>query len=110
MRALAQSVGNHYKTMKTFVLTFLIFILSTNFKGAEIGDTTNYIQYHKQIIDAEKLIGEENFKAALSQYENVFSTYKFVFLRDYQVAAQLALFLNDKQKAFYYVKKGISAG
>ena len=96
--------------MKTFILTFLTFLLSTNLKGAEIEEIIDYLHYHKQIVEAEKLIGEENFKAALSKYENVFDTYEFVFLRDYQVAAQLALFLNDKQKAFHYVKEGISAG
>ncbi|WP_146140098.1 hypothetical protein [Cecembia rubra] len=96
--------------MKTFILTYLILLLSTNLKSAQIDETKDYLQYHKQIIEAEKLIGEENFKAALSQYENVFDTYEFVFLRDYQVAAQLALFLNDKQKALHYVKEGISAG
>lgn len=88
----------------------MIFLFFTNLKGAEIEETKDYLQYHKQIIEAEKLIGEENFKAALSQYENVFDNYEFVFLRDYQVAAQLALFLNDKQKALHYIKEGISAG
>lgn len=95
--------------MKTFILTSLIF-LSVNAKGAEIEETMDYLQYHQQIIEAEKLISEENFNAALSQYERVFDTHDFVFLRDYQVAAQLALFLNDKKKAFHFIKEGILAG
>lgn len=95
--------------MKTFFLAFLVFLF-TNLRAAEIEKTTDYLQYHQQITEAERLIGEEDFKAALSQYEDVFDTYEFVFLRDYQVAAQLALFLNDKQKSFHYLKKGILAG
>ena len=89
---------------------FLIFLFPLVSTGAEINDTTDYFQYHRHIIEAEKLIGEYEFKEALNKYENVFQTYDFIFLRDYQVATQLALFINDKQKALEYLKEGISAG
>jgi hypothetical protein len=70
----------------------------------------NYEYYHKQVIEAEKLIADEKYSDALFIYENIFSTYDFVFLRDYQVATQLALQLNEEKKAKDYLKKGIESG
>lgn len=68
------------------------------------------MEYHKQITEAEKLLSEEQFTDALVRYEQIFTLYDFVFLRDYKVASQLALYLDDKTKAFEYLKEGIVAG
>jgi hypothetical protein len=70
----------------------------------------DYEFYHKQIVEAEKLIVGKEYEEALLVYENIFSAYEFVFLRDYQVATQLALHINDKHKAIRYLKKGITRG
>lgn len=69
-----------------------------------------YINYHELIIGAEELLSEEKFNEALLEYEAIFRSYDFVFLRDYKVASQLALNIGDEEKALYYIKKGISVG
>ena len=70
----------------------------------------DYIEYHKQITETERLLSEREFGDALIIYEQVFKLYDFVFLRDYKVASQLALYLDDKRKAFDYIQKGLVAG
>lgn len=70
----------------------------------------SYLQYHKEINAVENLLSQEDFKAALDGYESIFTSYDFVFLKDYKVAAQLALYLEEEPKAFDYIKKGIAAG
>ena len=70
----------------------------------------DYIEYHKQINETERLLSEREFGDALIIYEQVFKLYDFVFLRDYKVASQLALYLDDKRKAFDYIQKGLVAG
>lgn len=97
--------------MKFYSLS-LLFCLYPFFAptGLERNETKDYLNYHQQIIEAESLITEENFKGALDKYESIFSTYDFVFLRDYQVATQLALYLKEKEKAIIYLEEGIAAG
>lgn len=97
--------------MKFNYLTFLycIFPLFTLVFAAN-NENRDYLNYHKQVIEAESLIVQEKYREALGSYEKVFSTYEFVFLRDYQVATQLALYLNEKQKVLCFLKEGITAG
>jgi hypothetical protein len=85
---------------------FLVFCLTHISAHAQ----NNYFQYHKQISEAESLICDDKFKDALEIYEQVFRTYAFIFCRDYKVAAQVALYQNDKDRAFGYIQKGIAAG
>ena len=97
------------KTMKSKFLPFsLIAIIAlTAFQTNEEAD---YISYHQQISEAERLLSEEEFRSAFNRYEQVIKEYEFVFLRDYKLASQLALYLDDKRKAFDIIKKGVSAG
>ncbi len=76
----------------------------------EINKTADYTIYHQRVIDVETLIASENYKAALDVYEALFGEYEFVFLRDYQIATQLALFLDDEEKAKEFLIKGIKSG
>lgn len=97
------------KTMNKFIIPlFLLLIFSIADLNAN--ETEDYRIYHQQVIEAEKLIGLEKFADALRIYEKIFNTYEFVFLREYQIAAQLKLYLNDRQKAMEYLKQGILAG
>lgn len=70
----------------------------------------NYLNYHEQIIDAEKSIVQEEFANALAEYEQIFKQYDFVFLRDYKVACQLAFYLGDRTKGFDLLEKAIAGG
>lgn len=71
---------------------------------------TDYINYHQAIINAEELILNEKYSEALLTFEKVFDSYDYVFLKDYKVAAQLALFIKEETKAFEFIRLGISDG
>jgi hypothetical protein len=69
-----------------------------------VGD---YIRYHEEILVAENLISLKMYDDALAVYNRVFSEYEFVFLKDYKIAAQIALFSGDERKACEYLRKSI---
>lgn len=71
---------------------------------------TDYMQYHRNIGSAEKLISNRKYAEALAVFEKVFDSYEYIFLRDYKAATQLALFLKDEAKAFVFMRSGISGG
>ena len=96
------------KSMSKFTLLFIVSYLSAS--TIHINPSTDYKQYHLKVIEAEKLIIEENYQKALPIYEGLFETYHFIFLREYQVATQLALCVNAPEKAEKYLKSGILAG
>ena len=95
--------------MNKVILLFnlLLFSLLTTLSA---GENQDYERYHQRVIDAEKLIGSEHYSDALQIYEELFNDYDFVFLREYKIASQLALYLNDKQKAREYLKNGMLSG
>lgn len=66
--------------------------------------------YHQRVIEAEILIVSRNYEIALQVYEELFENYDFVFLREYQIATQLALSLSDEEKAIRFLTKGIRSG
>ncbi|UBM59988.1 hypothetical protein LAG90_04905 [Marinilongibacter aquaticus] len=70
----------------------------------------DYGEYHQQIQQAEIAIAKAKFQEALQIYTELFHAFDFIFLRDYKIAAQLALHLNEKEKAFEFIQKGIAAG
>jgi hypothetical protein len=59
----------------------------------------DYEFYHQQVIKAETLIASENYTEALLLYEQLFNDYDFIFLREYQIASQLALYTKNIQKS-----------
>lgn len=71
---------------------------------------TDYEIYHQKVIDAEKLIAAQKFSEALQIYEHLFEDYDFIFLREYQIATQLALYLKETEKAEDFLRKGIVSG
>ena len=99
------------KSAKLIAVTFLVFLTSVlNPFYSQDRNTQDYWKYHERINKAEVLIGEEKFENALAAYEAIIGDYDFVFLRDYKIAAQLALQCSEKEKAYTYIRKGISAG
>jgi hypothetical protein len=93
------------------ILITLISLLTILIFGNPLSDDRqNYWKYHEQINKAENFICDEHFKKALDLYFDVFNTFDFVFLRDYKIAAQLALYLNDKENAFKIIRNGLAAG
>lgn len=59
---------------------------------------------------AEEQIAQEKYQKAIDIYSQLFKEYTFVFLKEYQAASQLALYLDDHQRACLWLKKGITAG
>jgi hypothetical protein len=70
----------------------------------------NYLDYHQRVVDAEHLIVAGNYKEALANYQSIFDSYDFIFLKDYKVAAQLAVFVQCRSDAVLYVKRAIADG
>lgn len=56
--------------------------------GFQVSANPDYIVYHRQIMEVERLIAQGSYEEALTTYEQVFELYDFVFIRDYKVAAQ----------------------
>lgn len=71
---------------------------------------SNYLNYHKKVIEIENHAVAKEYDAALAGYEKLFHSYDFVFLRDYQVASQMALLVGNQQLAKKYIELGISNG
>ena len=74
------------------------------------GEHQDYEFYHHQVIKAETLIASENYTEALLLYEQLFIDYDFIFLREYQIASQLASYDGNIQKSLEYIKQGILSG
>ncbi|MDZ7647962.1 MAG: hypothetical protein U5K54_12735 [Cytophagales bacterium] len=70
----------------------------------------NYSLYHNRVNEAEDLIVNKQYNEALKVYDEVFTTYDFIFLSDYQVATQIALAANEPRKSWQYLKAGIKSG
>ncbi|HAA17796.1 MAG TPA: hypothetical protein DCR93_10960 [Cytophagales bacterium] len=91
--------------MKLAVLAFLfptIFSYSTA--------TPSYSDYHRSVITIEELLVAKQFQEALAGYEQLLSTYDFVFLRDLVVASQLAAYQDEEETACAWIRRGIAAG
>ena len=80
-------------------------MLKTFFEKREFAATSVF-----SATEALKLIASEKYDAALLVYEQLFDEYDFVFVREYQIATQLAIYVNDKQKAIKYLKEGVLSG
>lgn len=91
---------------------FLVFCLISivTLKEFQVNDHLDYLKYHAQINEVEILLSQEAFEDALIAYEQIFRIYDFVFLRDYKIAAQLALYLDDRKTALDLLRKGIDTG
>lgn len=76
-----------------------------NFEGSQ-----SYTDYHKKTNQAEKLIIDREFREALNVYQSLFDSYEFVFLREYKIATQLALILNNNERAIEFIRLGVTSG
>ncbi len=100
--------------MKKLFVCLAIFS-SFHFETISLNENSNepsqdYSHYYSRVIEAEHLIVGQQYRDALLIYEEIFATYDFVFLNDYQVATQLAVAVNDHNKAIQYLREGIEAG
>jgi len=89
-------------------LLFFIALVSISLALAE--NENDYLAYHQAIILAEERIADEKYGQALDIYAEVFNSYDFIFLKDYRIATQLALYEGQLELAFDYLRKGIASG
>lgn len=94
--------------MKSLLTTFLFLLLLFSFLYAQ--KSRDYIEYHKTVLGIEELIIKEDFQDALYQIDEISNSYEFVFLKEYKIATQLAIYIKDFDSAFKYLKLGISEG
>ena len=87
---------------------FILFIFHSLSTAAQ--KSADYKAYYQRIIQAETLITSGKYTEALSTMDSVFEDYDYIFLRDYKVAAQLALYIGNYQKSFHYITAGIANG
>lgn len=92
------------------MLVFFYYLSISLMVLLQVDEQKDYFEYHQQVIQAEKLICSGNYGEALSLYENLFENYDFVFVHEYKVASQIAIFLGDLDKAKEFVKKGMLGG
>ena len=101
------------KLVKRVCYFFLVY--NTIIQPATVGAFTpsidsQYVQYYQQVYKAEGFIGARRFDEALTTYQGLFEQFEFVFLRDYQVAGQVAYYVGDTSTANLFLEKGIKAG
>ncbi len=70
----------------------------------------NYMHYHSQITEAERLVGIEKYDEALKLYNQTLASYDSPFLKDYKIVTQIALHVGEIELAFDYLQKGILNG
>ena len=99
-----------YKHLNIRSLILILTFALCNIFSLVAQSKVNYKNYYEDIIKAEKLIIENQYSDVLATLENVFDSYDFIFLRDYKIAAQLALYLENEEKALNYLKLGVSNG
>ena len=86
-----------------FLITILLF-------GIQKISAQNYLNYYETINKAEIESLDLNFKASDSIYQIAFELVEKPFKEDFLLASINSEKLNDNQKTFEYLKKGISNG
>jgi hypothetical protein len=71
---------------------------------------TDYRDYHQSIVTIEDLISNEKFNEAVIDYEKIFETYEYVFLKDILIAAQIAYLSQNYDKSNEWLLKAVTNG
>lgn len=71
---------------------------------------TDYENYYRVAARAEERIAHRAYEEALTDYRQLVAEYDVVFVREYKIAAQLALLVGRTDEAFTYLKRGIQNG
>lgn len=87
-----------------------LFVLVLCFQISKLESQPNYFDYHKQIQNAEEFIGNEEFSKALDNYEQAFNDFDYIFIKDYIIAAQIAILIDAEQKVSDYLEEAIIDG
>lgn len=75
-----------------------------------VGQSSEYMKYHKYINKADSLFGNEQFEDALNIYDSAFKEFEPAFVRDYLIAAQIATITNSDDRITFYLEKALKWG
>ena len=92
---------------KFFISLFVVGCLLISTKS---NAQANYLGYHSQIIECERLIVEGKYSSAIDKFETLFDQFSFLFLRDIKVAAELSAYAKDYRSVLKFTRLGIKAG
>jgi len=70
----------------------------------------NYFEYHSKINRAEELFANEEFEESLNEYDSVFQKFDYIFIKDYIIAAQVAILNKDQEKTTHWLKQALIKG
>lgn len=70
----------------------------------------NYIQYHQEIIQAEKYFLDGQPKLAIKEYKKIFTSWPKPFAKDCFIALQVACMINDTSSAYGFFIKCFETG
>jgi len=99
-----------YASGMKYPVLLLTLALLAGLRSGKAQPPPEYMAYHQQMIQAEELFAQHHYTAALAGFEHVLNAYDYVFLRDCQVTTQLALYVGDQAKAYYWLRRGILNG
>ncbi|MCB9287527.1 MAG: hypothetical protein H6560_09430 [Lewinellaceae bacterium] len=80
-----------------------------SFPSQEI-DTSDYLDYHRYIYQAEKFFLQGRDSLSMELYRKVFSAYPFIFAKDAAIATQIAAKNNTLPLFYYFAGKSFSGG
>ena len=73
-------------------------------------DTSDYLDYHRYIYQAEKFFLEGKDSLSMELYKKVFAAYPFIFAKDAAIATQIAAKNNNLALFYYFAGKSFSGG
>ena len=85
-------------------------VIILNFSLGLYSQNMDYTQYHQKMLSIEESIAAEKYMQAMVQINQLTTAYDFIFLKDIKIATQLAVHLNDYEKAFQFLEQGMAAG
>lgn len=87
----------------------IFFILNSSFQ-VNVNSRINYIQYFKNIQNAENLIAKGNIDEAINEYLKNLNHFEFNFGRDLYHAIQLTCLRKDKKNVFKFLHRALIEG
>lgn len=70
----------------------------------------NYIDYHNEIILAEKQFLNDDFTSSVKMYRTIFEAYEKPFVKDIYIAAEIATLAQDSSSLLYFLALGFKKG
>ncbi len=93
------------KSTKRFLLIVSVFSITLSSFAKE-----SFVEYHKKIFDAEKLIAQNEYDSAFLVYQSIFSYYPHAFYKDLHNACICACKTGDLKNASLYAEKLVLQG